>query len=74
MRRFDFRRNNGQRFFQLTKVQKVAKKTILSRRPSTVSIMPEGLLSSRDKEQILDLLAFLLAEGSADHAAFKHSH
>ena len=55
-------------------VQKVAKSTIASRRPSTVSIMPDGLLNSRDKEQILDLLAFLLAEGSPDHAAFKHSH
>ena len=55
-------------------VQKVAKSAIKSRKPSTLSLMPAGLLSSLDKEQILDLLAYLLAEGKADHAAFKHAH
>lgn len=36
--------------------------------------MPAGLLNVLNKEQILDLLAYLLAEGSPDHAAFKHDH
>ncbi|MEY4201590.1 MAG: hypothetical protein RLZZ265_3330, partial [Verrucomicrobiota bacterium] len=27
-----------------------------------------------DKEQVLDLLAYILSGGSADHAAFKHAH
>jgi hypothetical protein len=36
--------------------------------------MPAGLLNALDKEQILDLLAYILAGGSADHAAFKHGH
>ena len=34
----------------------------------------DGLVDSLDKEQILDLLAYLLAEGNARHAAFQHAH
>jgi putative membrane-bound dehydrogenase-like protein len=55
-------------------VQKVAKTAIKSRKASALSLMPSALLNALDKEQILDLLAFLLAGGSADHAAFKHGH
>ena len=55
-------------------VQKVAKSAIKSRKPSALSLMPAGLLNALDKEQILDLLAYLLAGGSPDHAAFKHVH
>ena len=55
-------------------VQQVAKRAIKSRRPSAISLMPAGLLNSFDKEQILDLLAYVLAGGSPDHAAFKHVH
>ncbi len=55
-------------------VQKVAKTAIKSRKASALSLMPAGLLNSLDKEQILDLLAFLLAEGNAKHAAFQHAH
>jgi putative membrane-bound dehydrogenase-like protein len=51
--------------------QKIDKKTILSRRPSPVSIMPLALLNTLDKEQILDLLAYVLADGDAKAAAFK---
>ncbi len=52
--------------------QKISKKEIESRRPSPVSIMPAGILNTLDKEQILDLLAYLVATGKADGAAFKH--
>ena len=55
-------------------VQKVAKSAIKSRKTSALSLMPAGLLNALDKEQILDLLAYLLAGGSAEHAAFKHVH
>jgi len=55
-------------------IQKVAKSAIKSRKASTLSLMPAALLNSLDKEQVLDLLAFLLAGGSADHASFKHAH
>lgn len=55
-------------------IQKVAKSAIKSRKASALSLMPAALLNSLDKEQVLDLLAYLLAEGKADHAAFKHRH
>ena len=51
--------------------QKIPKSNIESRRPSTVSIMPAGLLNTSDKEQILDLIAYLVANGKADAPAFK---
>jgi len=55
-------------------VQKIAKSAIKSRRPSVLSLMPAGLVNTLDKEQILDLLAYLLAEGNARHTAFQHAH
>jgi putative membrane-bound dehydrogenase-like protein len=54
------------------KEHKITKSAIESRNPSALSIMPVGQLNTLDKEQILDLLAFLLAGGKADHPAFKH--
>ncbi len=50
--------------------QKIAKVEIDSRRPSPVSIMPAGILNTLDKEQILDLLAYVLASGKASHAVY----
>ena len=35
------------------------------------TIMPSGILNTLDNEQILDLLAYLLATGKADHPAFQ---
>jgi putative membrane-bound dehydrogenase-like protein len=55
-------------------IQKIAKSAIKSRKVSALSLMPAALLNALDKEQVLDLLAFILAGGSADHAAFKHAH
>ena len=39
--------------------------------PSKVSPMPEGLLSRLEKEQIWDLVAFVVAGGDPQHAAFQ---
>jgi len=55
------------------KEHKITKSKIESRLPSALSIMPFGQLNTLDKEQILDLLAYLLAGGKADHAAFKQA-
>ena len=52
----------------------IPKRSIDDRVASRVSIMPAGLLNTLDKEQILDLLAYLLAGGNAEDAAFKHHH
>ena len=55
------------------KEQKVMKSAIESRELSSVSIMPIGQLNTLDKEQILDVLAYLLSGGNADNTAFKHA-
>ncbi len=52
-----------------TMIKKFAKKDIKSRAQSS-SIMPPGLLNLLNKEQILDLLAFVQTGGDAKHAAF----
>ena len=49
----------------------IPKQSIDDRVTSQLSIMPSGLLNTLDKEQILDLLAFLLAGGNPDDAAFQ---
>jgi putative heme-binding domain-containing protein len=51
--------------------QVVKTESIVSRRPSPISIMPAGTLNSLDKEQILDLLAYVLATGNESGAAFQ---
>ena len=45
----------------------VAARKIEGTRPSPVSMMPEGLLSTLDKDEIADLVAYLLSRG--DRAA-----
>jgi putative heme-binding domain-containing protein len=54
--------------------QKIPTDSIDARKPSSVSLMPVGLLNSLDKEQILDLLAYVLSEGNANAPAYKHHH
>jgi putative heme-binding domain-containing protein len=48
-------------------------KDVASRRLSEISPMPTGLLNVLERDQILDLIAFLESGGSAAHAAFKNS-
>jgi putative membrane-bound dehydrogenase-like protein len=50
----------------------IAKRSIDDRVASPLSLMPAGLLNSLDREQVLDLLAYLLAGGNANDAAFHH--
>jgi putative heme-binding domain-containing protein len=52
----------------------IPKQSIDARVESAVSIMPSGLLNTLDKEQILDLLAYVLAGGNPDDTAFQHHH
>jgi putative heme-binding domain-containing protein len=39
--------------------------------PSDLSPMPSGLLSILEREEILDLVAFIAAQGNPDHPAFR---
>jgi hypothetical protein len=49
----------------------IDRKKIEETRPSPLSLMPEGLLNTLDREEILDLLAFLLSRGDRDNAMFR---
>ncbi|HEX4795386.1 MAG TPA: c-type cytochrome [Humisphaera sp.] len=49
----------------------IKKADINARALSKLSPMPEGLVNILDKDEILDLIAFLEAGGSADHPDFK---
>ena len=49
----------------------VKKTDIKDQRPDKVSMMPEGLLSVLKKEEVLDLLAYLLSRGDPNHPMFK---
>jgi len=51
-------------------VQTLNKSEILERKPQPYSLMPAGLLNSLSKEQIFDLLAFVLSAG--DNHAHEH--
>jgi putative heme-binding domain-containing protein len=42
-----------------------------SRKPSPVSLMPEGLLNGMNPSEVLDLLAFLLSAGDPKSAVFR---
>jgi putative membrane-bound dehydrogenase-like protein len=48
----------------------IAKDDIDEREESKVSIMPEGLLDTMTRDEILDLLAWILAAGKESHPAF----
>jgi len=46
-------------------------KQILKTMPAKGSMMPAGLLNPLNKEEVLDLVAYLLSMGKSDHAMFK---
>lgn len=52
----------------------ISKRSIDDRVTSPLSIMPNSVLNTLDKEQILDLLAYLLSGGNPNDAAFHHHH
>jgi len=55
----------------LEKPKEIAIKDIDEKRESKVSLMPEGLLTTLSKEEILDLLAYIMTGADPNHAAFK---
>ena len=53
--------------------ESIPKKEIKERRVSTLSAMPEGLLNTLTREEVLDLIAYLEAGGRSDAPAFAHA-
>lgn len=51
--------------------QKIMLDDVDSHSPSTSSLMPRGLLNHLDKNQVLDLMAYIEANGQANHKLFK---
>jgi len=47
---------------------RIARKAIARRKPSTLSPMPEGLVNTLSRLELLDLLAYLEADGRIDGA------
>lgn len=39
--------------------------------PSEISMMPEGLLNSLSRKDILNLVGFLMSQGDQDHPIFQ---
>jgi putative heme-binding domain-containing protein len=57
------------------KITTIQKTDIEERTPSDVSIMPKGVLNKFTREEIFDLLAYVLSGGDKDNAMFKeHEH
>lgn len=47
------------------------RKTIESLEVSQVSAMPTGLLNLLTKEEVMDLIAYIISSGDRNHALFK---
>jgi putative heme-binding domain-containing protein len=50
------------------------KNEITARQQQSISPMPKGLLDKLSRDEILDLLAYVIAAGDKNHATFKNDH
>jgi hypothetical protein len=49
----------------------VDRRKIEETKPSPVSMMPAGLLNTFDRDEIVDLIAYLLSRGDRDNGMFR---
>jgi putative heme-binding domain-containing protein len=49
----------------------IDRKQVISIEPSKISMMPEGLLNMLEKNEIMDLMAYVLSRGDRNHAMFR---
>ncbi|MFO0960605.1 MAG: c-type cytochrome [Isosphaeraceae bacterium] len=54
-----------------TKVSEIARGSIEEMKPSPVSLMPEKLLNGLNRDEVLDLFAYLLSRGNANDPMFR---
>ncbi len=57
--------------FDLNQVTKAPAKNVESIEFSQVSLMPLGMLSGMNREELMDLMAYLISGGNAKHKAFE---
>ena len=53
------------------KVTQIPKADIDEQDESKVSIMPEGLLNTMTRDEILDLIAYIISGANPEHPAFR---
>ena len=58
----------------LAPATEIKKADIQVREPSAQSIMPKGLLDKLSREEILDLVAYILARGDREHMLYHGAH
>jgi hypothetical protein len=56
--------------FDASKIVEIAKGDVESATPSKVSLMPTGLLDKLNRDEVLDLLAYLLSRGNPNDQIF----
>ena len=52
-------------------ILQIPKVSIEAKKVSRTSLMPKGLLNTLTREEILDLLAYILSAGDSEHDVFK---
>ena len=52
----------------------IAKDDIDAQKKADVSLMPKGLLNKLSREEILDLIAYVMAKGDKNHEMYMHEH
>ena len=52
----------------------IARNEIEVQKKSDVSLMPKGLLDKLSREEILDLIAYVMAKGDKKHKMYMHEH
>jgi hypothetical protein len=56
----------------------IAKDEVVAQKKSPISLMPKGLLDNLTREEILDLVAYVVAKGDKNHAVYSaggaHNH
>jgi len=52
----------------------IIKDNIDAQKQSNVSLMPKGLLDKLSREEILDLIAYVMAKGDKKHKMYMHEH
>ncbi len=57
----------------LTKTVEIDKAEVEMEKPSPISLMPKGLLEPLNKDEVLDLIAFLLSRGNKNDPMFTES-
>jgi hypothetical protein len=48
----------------------IAKDEVVAQKKSPISLMPKGLLDKLTREEILDLVAYVVAKGDKNHAVY----